>query len=343
MGMENQSTQPLAIETAPPASAIRTADTALDRQTWQDRHREVLRAATADNTRRTYRAAVRHFQNWGGPLPSDPEAIVRYLLAFADVNNPRTLALRLTALAQWHRAQGFSDPTASPDVHKTLLGIQRLHGKPKRKAKALAIDELECIVAALRAQQGLIATRDLALVQLAFFGAFRRSELVAITCADLDWQPDGLVILLPRSKTDQTGEGLRKAIPYGEPTGCCPARALRAWLVTANINDGPIFRAINRWGGMRDDGLHPSTINAILKTRAEEAGLIHANALSSHSFRRGLATSAHRAGADFLDIKRQGGWKNDGTVQGYIEEAEQFTANAAGHLLKRRQASPNLE
>ncbi|MDO8729210.1 MAG: integrase, partial [bacterium] len=58
---------------------------------------------------------------------------------------------------------------------------------------------------------------------------------------------------------------------------------------------------------------------------------------SSHSLRRGMATSAYRAGADFKDIKRQGGWRHDGTVQGYIEEAGQFEENAAGRLLQKKQ------
>jgi hypothetical protein len=44
---------------------------------------------------------------------------------------------------------------------------------------------------------------------------------------------------------------------------------------------------------------------------------------------------AGRAGADFRDIKRQGGWRNDSTVQGYIEEAGQFEENAAGSLLRK--------
>ena len=54
------------------------------------------------------------------------------------------------------------------------------------------------------------------------------------------------------------------------------------------------------------------------------------------SLRRGMATSAHRAGADFRDIKKQGGWRHDGTVQGYIEEASRFEENAAGSLLRTR-------
>ena len=58
--------------------------------------------------------------------------------------------------------------------------------------------------------------------------------------------------------------------------------------------------------------------------------------MSSHSLRRGLATSVHRAGADCLEIKRQGGWRHDGTVHGYIEEAGAFEENAAGSLLRRK-------
>ncbi|WP_257626432.1 hypothetical protein [Janthinobacterium sp. NKUCC06_STL] len=58
--------------------------------------------------------------------------------------------------------------------------------------------------------------------------------------------------------------------------------------------------------------------------------------LSSHGLRRGMATSAHRAGADFHDSKKQGGWRHDGTVQGYIKEASRFEANAAGSLLRTR-------
>ncbi len=58
--------------------------------------------------------------------------------------------------------------------------------------------------------------------------------------------------------------------------------------------------------------------------------------LSSHGLRRGRATSAYRAGAGFRDIKKQGGCRHDGTVQGYIEEAIRFEENATGGLLRTR-------
>jgi len=58
--------------------------------------------------------------------------------------------------------------------------------------------------------------------------------------------------------------------------------------------------------------------------------------LSSYSLLRGMAASAHCAGADFRDVKKQGGSCHDGTVQGYIEKASRFEEIADGSLLRTR-------
>ncbi|MDY7574609.1 site-specific integrase [Actimicrobium sp. CCI2.3] len=299
------------------------------------RHRVFLAAATSDNTRRTYRAAIRHFLLWGGVLPADESVVIRYLLAHADSLNPRTLALKMTALSQWHRHQGFPDAASTPTVRKTLTGIGRLHGKPKQKAKALSLEGLERIVTHLASLPSLTARRDSALLQLGFFGGYRRSELVSLRVEDLAWETEGLVITLARSKTDQQGEGIIKAIPFGEEL-CCPVSALRDWLTRAGITTGPLFRPVSKWQTLGAGALHAGSVNTILAQCATLAGLAAGHEFSSHSLRRGMATSAHRAGADFQDIKRQGGWLHDGTVQGYIEEAGRFESNAAGSLLRKK-------
>lgn len=298
-------------------------------------HRDFLAAATSENTRRTYRSAIRHFLAWGGILPADENAVIRYLLAHASSLNARTLALRLTALSQWHVYQGFADPAGTPTVRKTLKGIGRTHGRPKKQAKALPIEDLEKIVVRLGSVDSLKAKRDSALLQLGFFGGFRRSELAGMQISDLAWETDGLIVTLQRSKTDQQGHGIVKAIPYGNGP-CCPATALRCWLEAAGIRDGAVFRSITKWAMLGDQAIHPASINTILADCASMTGLHYVPDLSSHSLRRGMATSAYRAGADFRDIKRQGGWRHDGTVQGYIEEAGRFEENAAGHLLRKR-------
>ena len=325
----------------PPSPKTRLAPfrnriTVLSQLELREKHREFLAAASSDNTRRAYRSAIHHFQNWGGLLPCDPSMVLNYLLSYAETLNPRTLSVRVTALSQWHVFQGFSDPTAQADVRLALRGIARSQGRPKKKAKALSLSDLEAMVNHLASKGGLIAQRDNAVLQIAFFAALRRSELVALTVADLAWETEGLVITLPRSKTDQEGQGLVKAIPFGDPNGLCPATALKRWLAAAEISEGVIFRRVTRWGALGDKGLDAGSVNAILDANAKAAGLGHVNSLSSHSFRRGLATSAIRAGAAFADVKRQGGWKNDATVHGYIEEANRFVENAAGILLKHK-------
>ena len=333
-------TLPFSLESAVPTATELPAQspaavTSLNADVLAVRQRVFLAAATSDNTRVAYRSAIKHFLDWGGMLPADEPAVVRYLVSYADALNPRTLGQRLTALSQWHRHQGFADPAAAPTVRKTLAGIARVNGRPKRKAKALPVEDLELIVVALNQIGTLKAMRDSALLQIGFYGGFRRSELAAMAVEDLAWDAQGVVFTLPRSKTDQTGEGATKAIPYGD-SACCPVSALRAWLDAAGIVAGPVFRSITKWGGVGACGLNPASINAILASAAELAKLVYAPELSSHSLRRGMATSAHRAGADFRDIKKQGGWRHDGTVQGYIEEAGLFEENAARHLLRRK-------
>src|SRR5438128_10470387 len=86
------------------------------------------------------------------------------------------------------------------------------------------------------------ALRDLrnrALVLLGFAGAFRRSELVALNVEDIEETPEGMLVMLRRSKTDQEGLGRRVAIPRGEIA--CPVAALRAWLSAAGITEGAVF------------------------------------------------------------------------------------------------------
>ncbi len=300
--------------------------------------RHYLQAATSDNTRKAYRSAIRQFEKWGGRLPSDRDTVVHYLLARAESLNPRTLDLHLTAISQWHHYQGLIDPVSDPLVRKTMEGVRRTQGQPKRKAKALRLEHIAQMVNHLRQLPDTKKKqRDIALVLTGFFGAFRRSELVAIQIGDLVWEPEGLLIRLSRSKTDQQAMGLVRALPFGAP-GCCPAMAMKNWIELADINEGPVFRPVNRWDKVQPKALNPGGINQLLKTLGNACQFDFVPDLSSHSFRRGLSTSAAREKIDFEFIKKQGGWKSDATVWEYIEEGQQFTNNASFILLEKLQA-----
>ena len=298
--------------------------------------RHYLQVATSDNTRKAYRSAIRQFEKWGGRLPTDRDTVVRYLLARAESLNSRTLDLHLTAISQWHHFQGLTDPVRDPLVRKTMDGIRRTHGKPKRKAKALRLEHIAQMVDHLRQlPDSKKKHRDIALILTGFFGAFRRSELVAIQVSDLVWEPEGLIIRLSRSKTDQQAAGLARALPFGENSSCCPASAIKIWMETANIGTGPLFRPVNRWDQVQTKHLNPGAINDLLKTLGNACQFDFVPDVSSHSFRRGISTSAARERIDFELIKKQGGWKSDATVWEYIEEGQQFTNNASVILMEK--------
>ncbi|WP_019603418.1 site-specific integrase [Teredinibacter turnerae] len=307
--------------------------------TQQTNHEELqkyLRAATADNTRKTYQSAIRQFEKWGGRLPTERETVVRYLLDKASALNPRTLSLHLTAISQWHYYQGFADPVRDPVVRKTLEGITRTHARPKQKAKALRLEHIAHMTTYLRAlPKSKQTSRDLALLLVGFFGAFRRSELVAIQLEHLVWEPEGVLVRLPRSKTDQSGSGLMRALPASKNSSCCPVVALKEWIKIANLTDGHLFRRVNRWGTVGDRPLAAGTVNERLKAIGEACGFDFVPDMSSHSLRRGLSTSAARERVDFALIKKQGGWRSDSTVWEYIEEGQQFDENAANILLEK--------
>lgn len=293
---------------------------------------DYIHAATSNNTRKAYQSDVRHFMNWGGLLPASPESIVNYLHQHAAVLNPRTLHRRLTAIKQWHLTQGFLDPTSHPYIRKTITGIKSVHGKPKDKAPALTLDDLKKIVAVLSKSIRLIDIRNNALIQLGFFGAFRRSELVAIKWEDARFSKDGIEITIARSKTDQSGEGQIVAIPNGNDD-MCAVRALKLWQEYSGLTEGYVLRGITKSENILHNSIKPNQVNLIIKQIALDCGLENSDDYSAHSLRRGFATEAAKRNAPFQSIMRQGRWKHEETVLGYIEEGKRFEENAVNAIL----------
>jgi hypothetical protein len=75
------------------------------------------------------------------------------------------------------------------------------------------------------------------LLLIGFSGAFRRSELVAISVDDLDFVEEGVKIFVKKSKTDQSGEGMIKAIPYFDNSEFCPVKSLKKWIEYLEIRE----------------------------------------------------------------------------------------------------------
>lgn len=108
------------------------------------------------------------------------------------------------------------------------------------------------------------AARDKALLLLGFAGAFRRSELVSIQCQHLTAHDGGIEVLLPRSKTDQSGAGRTVFIPHANGDRC-PVLALHEWLTISNIESGYVFRAVDRHDRVANAPLTAQSVALIVK------------------------------------------------------------------------------
>jgi site-specific recombinase XerC len=108
--------------------------------------------------------------------------------------------------------------------------------------------------------------RDRAILLLGFAGAFRRSELVALNVADLDFCDDGIRVTIRKSKTDQEGLGVTIAIAPGFIA--CPIDAVRAWIRAAGISNGALFRSVTRAGKISPRRLSARAVAELVKTYA---------------------------------------------------------------------------
>ena len=293
-----------------------------------------IHAAKAPATLRAYQADWRHFFAWCqartlSALPATPETVALYLTDSSATLRPGTLNRRLTSINKVHRAAGHPAP-ALPDnllVGETLKGIRRVHGTEQAAKQPLFTDDLRRMVALLPA--GLIGDRDRAILLLGFAGAFRRSELARLETRDVRETNEGLVVRVPRSKTDQEARGREVAIPYGSDPATCPVRAFRAWL--AHLPGGPLFRRIDRHAHLNPRALHKDSIGQIVKRAALAAGLDPA-LYAGHSLRAGFCTQAYMNGAREFDIMRQTGHRSLETLRKYIRGRGLFRDNAAMKL-----------
>ena len=84
----------------------------------------------------------------------------------------------------------------------------------------------------------ILVNRDRALLLVGFVGALRRSELHGLNVEDIREHPNGLVLELPRSKTNQRGDHDELvALPRASVPAHCPVTALTTWLELAGIAD----------------------------------------------------------------------------------------------------------
>lgn len=325
--MTHPTKTPLAVVPTPDLAAIAAL---------VDRAQGYASDARASQTLQAYERDWRAYAAWCEgkripSLPSTPAAIAVYLATLADAGKRvPTIERALAAIAHAHRSSGHEWRKGAPAISDVLSGIRRRVGVSQRKKTPIIDADLRALVGSLSAHA--IGIRDRALITLGWFGAFRRSEVVALEVNDVTFANEGMIVALRRSKTDQEGRGMEKGIPYAGDAALCPVRALRAWLDLAQIGEGALFRPVNRGGAIGAKALSDKAVARIIKRAATAAGL-DANRFAGHSLRAGFATAAAMKGKGLDAIMRQTGHRSERVARGYIRHATLFIDNAASGLV----------
>ena len=293
-----------------------------------------LKSSKAINTLRAYKSDFRDFSAFCvshgfNSMPTEPKVVSLYLTNLSKNSKMSTLRRRLVSISTVHKIKGHYLDTKHPIIVENLMGIKRTKGSIQKGKKPILINHLREIINAINKQKynEIKKARDKSIVLIGFGGGFRRSELISLDYEDIEFVPEGLKIIIRRSKTDQFGEGMIKGLPYFENQNYCPVKNLKKWIEIANIKNGPIFRRFSKGSSITNHRLTDQTVVLIIKKYLNIAGIDNSN-FSGHSLRAGFATVAAESGADERSIMAMTGHKTTQMVRRYIREANIFKNNA---------------
>ena len=298
-----------------------------------------LRSSKANNTIRAYKSDFKDFgafcvKNGFKSLPTEPKIVSLYIthLSIKDAKMS-TLRRRLVSIGVIHKLKGHYLDTKHPIIIENLMGIKRKKGNFQRGKKPILINQLKAIVDVIDNEktEEIKRIRNKTIILIGFGGGFRRAELVSIDFEDLEFVPEGVKIIVRKSKTDQFGEGMIKGLPYFSNKTYCPVLHLKKWLGLSSIKSGPIFRRFSKSFKLSDNRLTDQSVVLLIKNYLSLAGIENKN-YSGHSLRSGFATVTAESGADERSIMTMTGHKTTQMVRRYIKEANLFKNNALNKI-----------
>ena len=285
-----------------------------------------LRNSKSSNTLRAYQSDYKDFllfcsKNGFQSMPTQPKILALYITHLSSYSKYSTLKRRLASISILHKTKGHYIDTKHPIIMENLMGIKRKNGSNQKGKKPLLINDLKLLINAIHQsnEKNKRKIRDKALILIGFSGGFRRSELVDLEYEDIEFVAEGVKIFVKKSKTDQSGEGMTKAIPYFENENFCPVKALKKWIEESDAKNGKIFNISDK------------SVALIIKKFANYAGL-DAQRYAGHSLRSGFATSTAESGAEERNIMAMTGHKSTEMVRRYIKEANLFKNNALNKI-----------
>ena len=264
--------------------------------------------------------------------------IANWIAEEVETNKPETVKTYLAALRNHHIEGGFpTDAFDDPRITRVIKGSLRIQGtRPIRQRLDITKDVLLAIVNTLSVDHDSINLH--AAFCVAFAAFLRPSEFTwdtwnaessssHLSRQSIKFTTKGVLLLLPKSKTDQYRKGHTIPLAFSNDA-TCPVNSLKT-LITKypKPRSDPLFTRLS--GSFNKRWL---SYNLALSLRQAGYDPTH---YSGHSFRRGVANTAIAVGIPRDDIKTLGRWKSDAVdkyFSDYSKNAVQFDINQKLHL-----------
>lgn len=211
-------------------------------------------------------------------------------------------------------------------VHPSASPVKqvKVQDEEDNKHLRLTIDQAQQLLAAPDTRT-LLGLRDAAVIAVLLCTGIREDELCNLDVDDLRREFGEEVSLLVRhGKGDK-----QRLVPYGDLVWCLDL--VDAWMWSARIAEGPVFRGLARGNAVRKGRLTTRSVQRILEKYPVWIGgqWVH---VRPHDCRRTYARLMYESGMDLLALQQNMGHTDAATTKGYIGTLDASARRARGIL-----------
>jgi integrase len=282
----------------------------------------VLNTLGSPASKRAYGFAIDDFVTWYCSEPrlafSKP-VVLRYRLELETRRlAPATINLRLAAVRRL-AYEAADTGLLSPDL---AAGIRCVKGAKRigvRLGNWLTAEQSRAVIQAPNVQT-LKGRRDRAILSLMLGCGRRRGEVADLRVVHLQQREGHWVI------ADLVGKAAHiRTVPVPDWV----KSDVDAWVSSASVTEGRLFRCVSRNGSVWGDGLTEKVIWQVVKASAAAAGIAK---LSPHDCRRTCACLCHAAGGELEQIQFLLGHVSVETTERYLGCKQRLKGAVNDHI-----------
>ncbi len=282
----------------------------------------VLDALPSENSRRAYQRALEEFFIWHASenRPQLNKALInRYIKTLRESgSSSSSINQKLSAIRKLASEAEDNDWIDS----RIANGIRAVKGVPirgRRTGNWLTREEAQMWLNAPDVKT-LKGVRDRALLAVLIGCGLRRAEAAILSVSHVQQREGRWAIVDIVGKRDKM-----RTVPM--PSWA--KATIDSWTYAAHIDDGFIFRRVNKGGNLMGEGLTEQAIYNIVVGYAEK---LEKQGIAPHDLRRTFAKLAHKGGSPIDQIQLSLGHDSIQTTEKYLGVEQDLTDAPCDHL-----------